>query len=188
MAKNDTTSAVIDGLLKTLIMGGIISTIVIAPNAVQAMDKPLAHFMKKLDKRTREREIRRITMYMRRQGLLTGDYEHGLAITKLGRRRLDKMEFDKLQIPKPKKWDKKWRLIIFDIPESNRQGRVALTSKLRSMGVQPLQQSVWIHPHSCRNEVARICTEFAISRWVTYLETDHIDHHQLMINRFKHII
>ena len=166
-------------------MSGVIGSIIVAPNALQAFDKPLRHYLKKLDKRERERELRRITAYMRRQGLVTGSYEHGLAITKSGHKRVSKMEFDNLKIPKPNKWDKKWRLVIFDIPESRRQGRVALTSKLRSMGVQPLQQSVWIYPHPCRDQIIKVCEEFDISRWVTYLETEHIDHEDSLINRFK---
>lgn len=188
MAKNDNTSAFIDGLLKTLVMGGVISTVVVAPNALQAFDKPLRHYLKKLDRRARERELRRLTSYMRRQGLITVDYEHGLTITESGHKRLAKMEFDNLEIPKPKTWDKKWRLVIFDIPESRRQGRVALTSKLRKMGVQPLQQSAWIYPHPCRDQIVRVCGEFAINRWVTYLETEHIDHQDNLIKRFGLII
>jgi len=43
-------------------------------------------------------------------------------------------------------WDRKWRLVIFDIPETRRKARLRLRRFLREQGFGYLQQSVWISP------------------------------------------
>jgi phenylacetic acid degradation operon negative regulatory protein len=44
------------------------------------------------------------------------------------------------------KWDGKWRLFLFDVPESKRSARRKLTRSLASAGCGCLQGSVWISP------------------------------------------
>jgi len=187
MARNDTTSAVIDSLLKLLVVGGVLSAVMVAPNILQAVNKPLFKYFNRLDKRARERELRRIIIYMRQRGLVTGAYEHGLVITTAGRRRATQVDFDNLAIYRPQKWDKKWRLVIFDIPESRRRARVALTGKLKLLGFQKLQHSVWIHPFPCRDQIVKVCLEYNISHYVSYIETTYIDHQGLLIQRFTKV-
>lgn len=46
------------------------------------------------------------------------------------------------------KWDRKWRLFLFDIPEGHRAKRLKLTRALHAAGCGCLQRSVWI---SARN-------------------------------------
>lgn len=188
MARNDKTSAIIDGILKIIVTGGAVSGAIVAPGTITFTEKPVMKYLDKLDQRDKERELRRVIRYMQRRGYLIGDYEHGLKVTKAGKRRLETTSFDKLAIQKPAKWDKKWRLVIFDIPENKRQGRISLTDKLKRLGFQALQQSVWVHPFPCRNEIIAVCIEFGLTKYITYIETDHIDNDYLLRERFSHIL
>lgn len=43
-------------------------------------------------------------------------------------------------------WDGKWRVILFDLPEVERESRRALRQKLRASGFGCLQRSAWISP------------------------------------------
>jgi|SRR3989344_982166 len=52
-----------------------------------------------------------------------------------------------------KKWDKKWRAVIFDMPERNRYERNFLRRELKWMGFKELQHSVWITPHDVEKEL-----------------------------------
>lgn len=187
MARNDTTSAIIDGLLQILIVGGLLATTLAAPNAVQALDKPLARYFKGLDKRTREREYRRVLRYMKKQGLIkykTEDYEHGILITEAGKQRAEKAELDSLSIAHPKKWDQKWRIVFFDIPETDKQARDHLTGKLKELEFRQLQRSVWVHPFPCRDEIATVVHQYGVSHFVTYVETAFIDSQDKLKARF----
>jgi DNA-binding transcriptional regulator PaaX len=47
----------------------------------------------------------------------------------------------------PPQWDGKWRVVVFDIPESNRAFRDILRNHLHTLHFYKLQQSVFISPH-----------------------------------------
>ncbi len=185
MARDKETSAMIDALLKFAVAGGTIGVAVLAPNAVKELDKPLKRFFDTMDERQKQRELRRLTTYMRTRGLVRGSYDHGLVVTKAGRKRAEKIAFEALSIPRPAKWDHKWRLVLFDIPESKRHARAALTAKLRLLGFQILQQSVWIHPFPCQQEIQTLAVRYDIAEWISYIETSHIDYEDRLIKRFK---
>jgi len=53
-----------------------------------------------------------------------------------------------------RRWDGRWRLVIFDVPEARTAARDRLRRYLRSRGFGYLQNSVWITPHPLREERA----------------------------------
>lgn len=188
MARNETTSAIIDGMLKLIAVGGLVATIIVAPNAVQALDKPLSLYFRKLDKRAREREYRRYLQYMKRQGLIkyrSIDYEHGIELTVAGKKRAERANFEALNIPALKNWDKKWRIVFFDIPEKYKTSRDYLSRKLRAMGLVQLQRSVWVYPFPCLEEVEIVTRHYGVSNFISYIETEHINSQQKLKERFR---
>jgi len=74
-----------------------------------------------------------------------------------------------------KKWDGKWRMVVFDIPEKLRKGRDALRSKLRQLGFYELQKSVFVFPHACKDEVDFLIEFFGLRRYVRYGVLEFID-------------
>lgn len=68
-----------------------------------------------------------------------------LVLTELGRRRVAQTHYGPDAIPKPVAWDRKWRVIIFDIPNKRKQARDILRQRLKILGLRQLQESVWIH-------------------------------------------
>lgn len=49
--------------------------------------------------------------------------------------------------------DGKWKMIIFDIPESQRQVRDYLRTKLKQLGFKKWQHSIWITPYRLPGDV-----------------------------------
>ncbi len=188
MARNTTTSESIDKLLICLMTGSVTATMLVAPNAIQVLGKPLDKIFRGLDDRRRQRELSRLKSYLKTQGLVRGDYDHGITLTKKAKRRIEKYKFESLEIHKLDCWDGKWRLVLFDIPESQREERVYLTNKIQELGFQLLQQSVWIHPFADREIIATITEYYGISRWVTFIETEHIDNSVELERRFNKIL
>jgi len=163
----------------------------IAPNSVQIFGQPLRKFLSKLDDRSQERELRRITHYMKQRGLIKynpRDYENGITLTRAGEQRLKKAESENLAIRVPNVWDRKWRLVFFDIPEIERRKRNALVSKLRQLGFQLLQMSIWIHPFGCREEIEILTRLVGVDRYVTYVVINSIDNEEVLLRRFKSIL
>lgn len=183
----DTTSAIVDGILRFLAGGGFITTSLVAPNAAQIFDKPLGKFLSELDERSRERELRRVMYYMKREGLIkykTDEYEHGIQLTKQGSKRLKNSTFANLSISAPSKWDGRWRLVFFDIPVQDNSRRHSLTSKLRRLGFQQLQRSIWIHPFPCRAEIEMVGEVLGVRKYLTYVEITEIDAEKQLKIRF----
>ena len=188
MARNKQTSAIVDGILKIGVAAGTLTAAVLMPNLLQVLDKPVAKYLHSLEEREREREIDRLITYALREHLITDRYQHGIELTKKGKKRLEKTNFDKLAIPKPEKWDGLWRLVLFDVPKSHDQGRRPFTAKIRQLGFQPLQQSVWLYPFPCKDEVALVARTYKVEQFVTYIETNHIDHEEKLKIRFKNTL
>lgn len=188
MARSDRTARIIDGISKVAITTGTLSIAIIAPGLLRVLDKPTAKYLRTMDRRARERELRRITAYMLRQGLISEDYQHGIYLTKRGQQRLRRRELETLSIPKPKKWDGEWHIIMFDIPNSHKFVRSTFVAQLRKLGLQPLQQSVWIYPYPYRDEITRLALEHKITRYITYIKTSHIDQSEHLRTRFSDIL
>lgn len=58
--------------------------------------------------------------------------------------------------PKSGKWDGKWRLVFFDILMEKNTQRDKLRMYLRMLGMQMLQESVWVSPYDVSSEVKYI--------------------------------
>jgi len=102
-----------------------------------------------------------------RRGLIAFEDGH-YSPTVSGKKLLAKWQRTNYKIKIPKKWDKKWRLVVFDIPEKNKKERFAFSEKLKTLGFYPLQKSVFIYPYDCRNEIDFICNFMSIDRYVNY--------------------
>jgi DNA-binding transcriptional regulator PaaX len=182
------TGKVVDGLLLGIALGTVTATMLAAPNAVQLLDKPTKKLFDELDERQRRREISRLKSYMKTRGLVRGDYDHGIELTKKALRRIKNVEYKNLSVVCNAKWDGTWRLVLFDIPEQKRANRVGFTRKLQELGFQILQQSIWIYPYEAKDEVYIVAKHHRVEEWVTYIITSHIDNDEKLKARFKHII
>lgn len=186
----DRTTAIVDGVIKLLAGGGFIATALLVPNFVRVIDKPFGKFLGGLDKRQRERELRRVLYYMKSRGLVryaASDYGNGIRLTSKGKQRFKKSSYNDLSIPKSEKWDKKWRLVFFDVPEKERHKRNCLSHKLRLLGYQQLQYSIWIHPFESRAEIEAVCDFLCVRKYVSYVEITDIDSQKELKKRFKEL-
>ena len=82
---------------------------------------------------------------------------------------------DYKQIKKPSSWDKKWRFVMFDIPEDKKKIRNLLRFHLKKVGFIQIQGSVWIYPYPCEEIVTIIKTNFNLSYEVIYVTADSFE-------------
>lgn len=85
-----------------------------------------------------------------------------ISLTEKGKKLAGWMQIDALKIKRPKTWDRKWRLVIFDIAQLKKFYREAFRGKLKELGFYPLQKSVWIYPFDCRNEIELLRSFFGL--------------------------
>ncbi len=61
------------------------------------------------------------------------------------------------------RWDGKWRLVIFDIPEKKSRTRDYLRNFLKTLGYGKVQRSIWISPYNFEKLVSRFIDKLDIS-------------------------
>lgn len=97
------------------------------------------------------------------------DGELILTLTEQGKKKVLKYKIDEMRIEKPKKWDGFFRVIVFDIPEREREARNTFRKKLKNLGFYQLQKSVFVCPYECREEVDFLRHELDIAKFVNYI-------------------
>lgn len=74
-----------------------------------------------------------------------------------------------------KKWDGKWYLVIFDIPEVQRNKRTQLRRLLKWIGFYQYQKSVFAFPFECEKEVKLIRDLVEGNTYTKYVVAAQID-------------
>jgi len=72
-------------------------------------------------------------------------------------------------------WDKKYRMILFDIPEKYRHHRKWLRTELIGAGYQPLQKSVFIGKFSIEENFMKAIIDRGLYKYVRILTISEID-------------
>ena len=93
-----------------------------------------------------------------------------IRLTNKGKAKALTYRFRNLTLPRKKRWDKKWRLVLFDIQESKKKLRDALRRKLKELGFLEFQKSVFIYPFACRDEINFVINFFNLAECVYYIE------------------
>ena len=104
-------------------------------------------------------------------------------ITEDGKHMLN-LETARMQVVKKKRWDRRWRLVIFDIPERHRSVRIRLRKFMASCGFERLQDSVWAYPYDCEDLIALVKAEFRIGADALYLIVEQMEHDKHLREHF----
>jgi len=80
-----------------------------------------------------------------------------------------------IKFKKPKSWDGKWRIVIFDIPEQDRQFRDILREHLYRLEFFKLQQSVFVSPHPFEKPILDLVSVYAAEPYVRVITAIKID-------------
>ncbi len=95
-------------------------------------------------------------------------------ITEKGKRMLQ-IETERGIMEEKKKWDRRWRVVIFDIPEKRKSIRTRLRRFMGEYGFVRLQDSVWIYPYDCEDLIALVKTNFRIGADVLYMIVERLE-------------
>lgn len=165
-------------ILDSVKVAGVMSVALLAPNAVKAL-KQLG-LMPKF--RQKEYVSSSATKLVKR-GLMkfNGKYYE---LTKEGQRILDLWNVYDYHLDKPARWDGKWRLMIFDIPEKKKNIRRKISTIFTSAGLYRLQDSVWAYPYDCEEIMGLLKTELGVGKDLLYVIADEIENDKYMRAHF----
>jgi len=131
---------------------------------------PARYFYKKgggYYERKKEGLIRATIDRLRRNGYIAREEKDGRYlywITEKGKRKIYRYIFSE------EEWDKKWRIVIFDIPEKKKIAREIFRDKLKELGFLQLQKSVWVAPYDLLEELNLLREEYELGNYVIFLE------------------
>lgn len=155
-------SALVKDILYWVGASGIVLAAVVAPKAASVFIREYMRYHPTKKRHSIDIAFRRLlkdgSIKVRREGR-----QIYIALTEKGRKKAGWFQINGLEIKKPKRWDGRWRIVIFDIPHTDRLVREALRGFLKRLGFYPLQKSVWVYPFDCRDEIDLLKDFFGIS-------------------------
>jgi hypothetical protein len=90
-----------------------------------------------------------------------------------------------IKFHKPKSWDGKWRVVLFDIPEKDRLFRNILREHLYRLEFFKLQQSVFVSPHPFERAILDLVAVYAATPHVRVITAIKIDNEARLKKHFK---
>ncbi|OJI09264.1 MAG: CRISPR-associated endonuclease Cas2 [Candidatus Vogelbacteria bacterium CG10_big_fil_rev_8_21_14_0_10_49_38] len=171
-------------VLESLLAAGSLSLMLLAPNVLGAIAK--------LQKQKRRYDRRYYVNLIVKELIISNQIEYHenskgfkvLRLTEKGRQALVKYALKDKVIKAPWHWDRKYRVIIFDIKEFKRSTRNKLRLWLEHLGFVRLQNSVWVHPYECREVVIMLKSHFHIGNEVLYMTVDSIENDKWLRKEF----
>ncbi|MEK7155544.1 MAG: hypothetical protein AAB734_01560 [Patescibacteria group bacterium] len=163
-------------LLSTLAIAGALPVALAAPKVLSLLKQEYVDMIIPLDPRQRLHET---ASRLRQKGLIEFRMEKEskrMYLTQKGRDEIQRLEARERSIPQPKKWDERWRIVIFDIPENRKSLRNRIRLLVRGLGFYCLQDSVWVFPYDCEEIITLLKTELHTGRDLLYIIADAIDY------------
>lgn len=170
-------------ILKLLAAGTMIALTIYFPTLPMAI-APFVVDRRKFTGWKLNQKIKRL----RQQKLVKIKQEQGVdvvIITDKGKVRALRYKLEEMEIAKTQRWDKKWRVVIFDIPEKAKRLRDIFRHHLKILGFYQLQKSVWVHAYPCFDEIEFLRQIFHVGVDVTYILADRIENSSRIEKFFK---
>lgn len=98
-----------------------------------------------------------------------------ITLTQNGKKLALKYALDEIELERPFRWDGSWHLVMFDVPNIFRVARNALRTRLKRLGLVSLQESVWISPYPCRDEVRFLAQMLGVGGYIKTMTVSALD-------------
>lgn len=159
--------------LAAVATGGLLAVAAVAPKIINLLGSS------GLDAKFRH-QTKSVLSRLAHKGYVEFAQERGGSFVRITARGEQALEFERhrsaLRANKPRRWDKRYRLVIFDIPEKRRSLRTRLRRELRTVGFMRLQDSTWIYPYDCEEFVALLKAELRVGKDVLYAIVEQVEH------------
>ncbi|MEK7135808.1 MAG: CRISPR-associated endonuclease Cas2 [Patescibacteria group bacterium] len=170
-----------NAMLAVIGAAGLIAVSAMAPNIFQILGKTgtLArlkyHSKSVLGRLKLKGEIEFVERDGKKYVRLTERGEEALA---LGQQRMI------LANAKPRKWDRRYRLVMFDVPEKRKQIRESLRFHMQEIGFLRVQDSAWVYPYDCEEFIVLLKADLHIGKDVLYAVVEEIENDKWIRKHF----
>ncbi|HBR71963.1 MAG TPA: hypothetical protein DEA27_04170 [Candidatus Moranbacteria bacterium] len=145
---------------------------------------------KKVNQYNFNRSIGHLSMEKLVEEKILPDGSYKLVLTNKGKKQAKMLSLfgSSINFKKPKHWDKKWRIVIFDIPEKDRSFRDILRDHLHELKFFKLQHSVFISPHPFENAILELVRLYSAEQYVRVITAEKIDNENNIKKHFSKTI
>lgn len=168
-----------------LLFGGLALSCARSPNQQWKIIKGLREEWKELSRQAAERALEALYESHLVEARENADGTYTLVLSEKGKKRVLTHRLRYMKILPPAVWDKKWRIVLYDIPEDEREARDAFREHLKRLGLRKLQQSAGITPFECKDEIDFIIELLDIRKYVRYIIAEHVDNEVYWKQVFK---
>jgi len=162
-------------ILKIVGTCAVLASAIFAPNIIKLL-KPKTNEKKYQYQKSLKKLAKNDIIYL---------FGEEIQLTKKGQALIRKIQIDEIIIKRPKKWNNIWHLVCYDIPEDKKRERDYFRAKLTKLGFKVIQDSLWVIPYECKEEIAVMSQTLGISPYVAYLNTDYLPQQDKLIKYFK---
>jgi CRISPR-associated endonuclease Cas2 len=130
-------------------------------------------------------EFKTMVYHLKRKGwveIVENGSERFIKLTKNGE--LEAL-MSKARMPRHGRWDGKWRVIIYDIPEEASNKRDMFRRLLKINGYIQLQASVFVSPHSLNREAIAYLKETGLINYIRIMKVEEMDNDGDLRKKFK---
>ncbi len=172
-----------EGVLMTIGTLGVVTIAVVAPNALSLLGGTF-----KRKKYSPGQSIKRNIESLLRSGLIKQTHNEGgekvLEVTKKGKWEIA-LRHQRIESSEKKKWDERWRVVVFDVPNTKEKVRKELRRGMKLYGFYMLQKSVWVYPYACDDFILLLKSHLGLSSDVLYLTSDYIENDKHLRKYFR---
>ena len=90
-----------------------------------------------------------------------------------------------LNLKKKKDWKRRWFMVVFDVPEKERNKRDYLRRFLKEIGFYPYNQSVYVFPYECEKEIGLIKKIVEGGKYISYIIAEKLEHENQLKIHFR---
>jgi DNA-binding transcriptional regulator PaaX len=165
-------------ILESVKLAGLMSVLLVAPNLITGLAK-LGVIATPRSRETAKRSYKRLVA----AGLLSFEKGH-LRLTQKGHAEYARMSAS-AALHKPKKWDGKWRVLVFDISSKRKGLRDRVRFLIQGIGFIKLQASVWAYPYDCEDFLTLLKADLKIGKDLLYMVVDSLEADTHLRTHFK---
>ena len=135
----------------------------------------LYNLKRKYQKKQSRKYFGQFIYYLKKQGYIkikNLEQKKGVMLTKKGLEKVLKIRIK--MVKKRKRKDRKWQMIIFDIPEKKRKLRKLFREYLKTLGYKLLQKSVWVCPYDVYKETEEIVRRYSLDPYIRFFLIEEI--------------
>jgi len=176
-------------ILLTL-LGGVALGLAYSPNQYFRTLKKIRRDWARINQENFNRSIRRLSKEKLIEDEMLKDGSFKLVLTRKGKKQARVLYLlgNSINFKNPKKWDGKWRVVLFDIPEKDRIFRNILREHLYTLKFFKLQHSVFVSPYPLEKQIAELADLYLAESYVRIITATKIDKETKLKKHFSKFI